>query len=727
MTGNNKVWRAPLAGLASVAMIATMGVAAATANANTPGQTYNFDVTLDANGGKFTGDATTKKVNSADNSDDIAKDGHFNDLYEAANKPTNGTQQFLGWYTAAQGGEKFDFQSAFVNKATTLYAHWADPSDVVVLQFKLGEVDAPASAAAEANSGVALTASGYYAVYSSKQEKKIPSWELPTDTIDKKALTGFETSKLGTAGTTEVKADTLTSDFSGLLQNGVASKQNLVLSPVTTEDAATVNYKDGSTVLFNYDIAYGAEVPQTEYWFGSANRKVTKWNKSGKAEDGAYTVLAAPSTDASDTHVVDLYAIEKVDAFRARFYTEINNLYALYAQKTVNKGDTVSVDAPSRDGYDFVGWAVKGTNEVVDLSTLKFNQSYDFDAIWKKSAAEVTFHWNYQEKTTVQKYAGNETFQAPTAAEGPARDGFVFDGWYTDAKLTTPVAFEGAQIRWNDAYNRLEYLAVAGSSSDNAGEETSKGVWTELPTDFYAKWIEADADLVNDEEAVVRGLFYVNGEDGDLKKAADQKSFTEASFTKASADWQSYVAKKYKLGPNDQDLTKAEAAELVSDLKAIQEELVFNNSKTVWRLQNKESGRHQVTSGENEFNYLRTHGWKSEGIAFKTADENLLKKEAGSTYGDAAVAGLLTPVERLYNTDQDRQHLVPAGANEMNLTKSGWNDEGPAFYKANNGNVPVYRLYWKSQNEHFWVTGAKEYNAYQNNPDFSLEGTGFTI
>lgn len=37
MTGNNKVWRSPLAGLAAVAMLATMGVAASTANAAAPG------------------------------------------------------------------------------------------------------------------------------------------------------------------------------------------------------------------------------------------------------------------------------------------------------------------------------------------------------------------------------------------------------------------------------------------------------------------------------------------------------------------------------------------------------------------------------------------------------------------------------------------------------------------------------------------------------------------
>ena len=34
MTGNNKVWRAPVAGLASVAMLATLGVTVMTANAS---------------------------------------------------------------------------------------------------------------------------------------------------------------------------------------------------------------------------------------------------------------------------------------------------------------------------------------------------------------------------------------------------------------------------------------------------------------------------------------------------------------------------------------------------------------------------------------------------------------------------------------------------------------------------------------------------------------------
>ncbi|MBT1179630.1 hypothetical protein [Bifidobacterium vespertilionis] len=48
MTGNNKFWRASLAGLASVAMLATMGVAASTANAF-PGVSEaddNFKVTV---------------------------------------------------------------------------------------------------------------------------------------------------------------------------------------------------------------------------------------------------------------------------------------------------------------------------------------------------------------------------------------------------------------------------------------------------------------------------------------------------------------------------------------------------------------------------------------------------------------------------------------------------------------------------------------------------------
>ncbi|WP_190972601.1 S-layer homology domain-containing protein [Bifidobacterium myosotis] len=150
MTGNTKVWRAPLAGLASVAMIATMGVAASTANAEgtaSPLQYPDVNVTLDANGGKFVGSANRGTVKDAkyvdtaqtklqlsdtqDTNDDshyAAADGVFPGLYDKYGVDgfvTNNGFVFTGWYTSPDAGGQAVSPSAKLEDGETLYAHWA--------------------------------------------------------------------------------------------------------------------------------------------------------------------------------------------------------------------------------------------------------------------------------------------------------------------------------------------------------------------------------------------------------------------------------------------------------------------------------------------------------------------------------------------------------------------------------------------------------------------------
>ncbi|KAA8824960.1 InlB B-repeat-containing protein, partial [Bifidobacterium myosotis] len=161
MTGNTKVWRAPLAGLASVAMIATMGVAASTANAAPEYQYPDVKVTLDANGGTFNGsdgsfgftvpgdvvNAATQTAESWSFSKDKSSvtvtdsrdsstngykfaDGVFPSLYgtfgnDAVIKyDSKGSRKFSGWYTEKSGGQAVDPKSVLAD-GTTLYAHWS--------------------------------------------------------------------------------------------------------------------------------------------------------------------------------------------------------------------------------------------------------------------------------------------------------------------------------------------------------------------------------------------------------------------------------------------------------------------------------------------------------------------------------------------------------------------------------------------------------------------------
>ena len=84
MTGNNKVWRAPVAGLASVAMLATMGVAAMTANAATVNAKPSADVTVSVDGANVT----------------VPMGSSYADALVEAGRTLNSTiaNDFGGWY-----------------------------------------------------------------------------------------------------------------------------------------------------------------------------------------------------------------------------------------------------------------------------------------------------------------------------------------------------------------------------------------------------------------------------------------------------------------------------------------------------------------------------------------------------------------------------------------------------------------------------------------------------
>ena len=71
-------------------------------------------VTFDANGGAWRSDETMRYAKIQTDTEKVA----------AASTPVRNGYTFLGWYTAADGGDRANFEEK-VNRPTTLYAHWA--------------------------------------------------------------------------------------------------------------------------------------------------------------------------------------------------------------------------------------------------------------------------------------------------------------------------------------------------------------------------------------------------------------------------------------------------------------------------------------------------------------------------------------------------------------------------------------------------------------------------
>lgn len=98
---------------------------------------------------------------------------------------------------------------------------------------------------------------------------------------------------------------------------------------------------------------------------------------------------------------------------------------------------------------------------------------------------------------------------------------------------------------------------------------------------------------------------------------------------------------------------------------------------TVYRLYNPSSTEHLYTTDVNEWKACVEAGWKDE-----TGTSAVKMPEHSNT-----------PVYRVYNQWSGEHHYT-TDVNEKNvLVRGGWSDEGVAFYGADAGTVPVYRLF----------------------------------
>ena len=97
----------------------------------------------------------------------------------------------------------------------------------------------------------------------------------------------------------------------------------------------------------------------------------------------------------------------------------------------------LTVIAPKRDGYDFLGWSTdaEGTNIVIPADKINYTptESVTLYAQWKVKTFKITFRDNVRDVAHVF-YSMNDVpygSQINAPDETPTRDGYTFDGWYT--------------------------------------------------------------------------------------------------------------------------------------------------------------------------------------------------------------------------------------------------------------------------------------------------------
>ena len=744
MTGNTKVWRAPLAGLASLAMVATMGVAASTAVA-APAAKY----TVTYKGGDTA--VTSTSVYAGESLAD-ALGGYTTGAINA------GSTTFVGWKDA--DGNYYDF-NAPVTGDVTLTADRA--SDAVKVEFSdINGADQPAFYLPDGANG-----NSYYV----RRGEALGAQRTPADKADGKLVTSWTVDTNSDEGTGTTTQSDLTVQNVYKPEDGKFSIEPDVVATAT----------DGQVAQFKADIsndaakghllgaksdgdgtaAYVKDVLLDANGKGSAT--VPAWVHTNTADNiftptgwrvspkGAKYESVTP-TVSFDKNGVSLEALDYAKAWTVTFK---DTKGATVATKTVADGkylsDVPDVNNIKVDGYTVKGWkyvsgrltdsytdtAYRPGDTVTDWDTAKISGDVVFEAVQGGFTTEVKVTFkdtdyrgsNDPVTTTVKGGEYLDSSKAPSWT----RDGYVLAGW-TQSDTTD----------WD--WNTL------------IGDTTL----TQKDFTLTAKWVKTDGSVLDAALAYIKGEYTESGTTHPADKA--EKYFTSETWGKFETVYQKVQNEKAQLvrASADGKVSDADAARLVSELKAAWEQLKIDakgnpgldengsnaasQNEFVYRLH--KDGLRLYSQTPVEIYAAQRTGWTLDnGYLFRAAPKTAAADKYFTKYAsfdtavdevssgedpeykddlaaklDAVADPILNQIER-YSSPNGTDWVYTSNPTEQaSLKRGGWNHEGTAFVVPTFGGTPVVRFALNGQ--HLMSTGVTEQNALVR-AGWTREGVAF--
>ena len=311
---------------------------------------------------------------------------------KAPSTPTKDKYLFRGWYEDDTFSIPFDFNNTTITSDMTLYAKW-EP----------------------ANSINEIRLAGDF------QYGKVPVGTLPS--FNPRTTTD------------SITIDKANSDWAYKMQNGLWSRFGSE-TPTAVNDGKTnygydfnVKPNDGYQLASDLKVIYNGE-------------DVTSTVKVQKYSWGAYVTVDLGK--AIGTPVV--YTI----TFNSNGGTSVES-------QNVNAGEKLTEPtlAPTREGFTFDGWYEDSTfSKKFDFNT-PITNSMTLYAKWTENKYTITFDTKGGNTIAPVTVKEGEKVSEPTPA--PTKEGFTFDGWYTDDTYTTKYNFEDAvtknitlYAKWNE-------------------------------------------------------------------------------------------------------------------------------------------------------------------------------------------------------------------------------------------------------------------------------------
>ena len=392
-----------------------------------------YNVIFDSNGGSSVGPAAVEAGQPATEPTAPARTGYA----------------FAGWYTAKDGGDKYDFTKP-VTADMTLYAQWTINKYAVTFDTNGGTAVAPVTVehgqkiSQPANpTRTGYTFAGWYTAKAGGSKYNFDASVIADMTLYAQWTVNKYTVTFDTNGGTAVAAATV----------NYGQKVSQPAAPTRTGYTFTGWHttKTGGT---KYDFTKPVTADMTLYAQWAINKYTVTFDSNGGTVVAAATVehgqkVSQPANPTRTGYTFNGWYTAKDGGSKYDFTKPVTTDMTMYARWTINKyivtfdsnGGTVvkatTVDygqkvsqpaAPSRTGYAFNGWYTAKTG----------GSKYDF-------AKPVTTNITLYARWTINKYTvtfdanGGTAVAAATVEHGqkvsqpanPTRTGYTFNGWYT--------------------------------------------------------------------------------------------------------------------------------------------------------------------------------------------------------------------------------------------------------------------------------------------------------
>ncbi|MBT1173861.1 InlB B-repeat-containing protein [Bifidobacterium sp. MA2] len=780
MTGNTSKWRAPLAGLASIAMLATMGVAASTANAaSSVDESGNFTV------GVYTTDAPYQFATAANGAVDkfsgYSYGKVFDKLADVANPYTSKTDgKVLTGYSYDKDGKKTVGDAIAVKGDTKLYAQYAKAYTVTFKGTSITNVGTNGSAGTTAADQVIEVAEGQpVSVADYEGDSYGSQWisgayagvKEPTAPYGK-VFVGWSTSnnkdnvKLYTNGA--INADTVLYPVFANLNEDVA---RVKLTDAQTGDS---NDKDNKPLYTFADQAFPEFRADTKY--KNAEWQSGKTEPSGTAYDFNQTVENAIRY--AGTEDLKLWGVEgatnkawtvyyhfgKADPTVTKNdgYDSTNGVVKVY---TSADGKVAQPSDPAYAGQQFTGWFEKDADTAFDFSktvesqadakngsrTLHLYSGWDTENI-----VPVAFYYNYNNAEW------NNPSGVVTDADGnvvaKAKTGKALDYVTSGTAIQQPAGLEDYfQTAADKDHGTYTSRTVTSWKNVLSGAPITK---VTAAVSVYANWAGAKAVLLDANggkwsDTGADKTRYVTKADGqtwqDVVPTPTRSGYNFVGWTNTQKTlyanlydgyFYTFANKKTKYAVEDgAELTAQWAAASTQSATSLHNRFGLTGVHKTADVQTVADAGYTDASAkayvdawynlQNEYyaaaalkDQAQVDAYNKLVPKYQAAEQLLVKSNS------AEVPAGKVAVYRAFNPNETRggSHLYTTSEAEYNaVVRAGWKGEGVQFQTTSSKKAePVYRLYNPNDGSHFYTLSEVEYK-HTVKAGWKYEGIGWYV